>query len=247
MTLKFRKPFPVWGTLFVIVSAGILCSLGNWQLERLHWKESLIGKIESEYTRDPLQNPFDSDLLKAVALQKPPMAYGSVRGLYHHDLEILIGPRTHEGKPGYHVVTPFSIAGGNGRVLVNRGWVPLDMADPTARLENQMEGMVTLTGMARLPDKPNPFTPHNDPANHTWYSVNPQDIALAVNMPDFPDVVFYAETQDPPLEGNYPIMTLTRTIPPNNHWQYALFWYGMAALLTLIYIIYLVWPERRAA
>ncbi len=242
--MRIERRIPIGGVLFLLACIALLLSLGTWQVERLAWKQALLQTYAEEYARDPLQNRFDRYAFPEIATKDPAMEYGSIRGQFHHDLEILIGPRTHEGKPGYHVLTPFSLAGGNGRVLVNRGWVPLDKADPATRLETQTEGMKTLTGMARLPDKPNPFTPANDPANHTWYSVDPHDIAMAVNMPDFPDVVFYAETQDPPLAGEYPLMVPTRTFPKNNHLQYALFWFAMAAIFASLPLLYAFWPTR---
>lgn len=242
--LTLERRLPAGGIFFLIVCVVILAGLGTWQVKRLQWKEALIKTYNDEYARDPLENAFDSETLQAVTLKNPAMAYGSVRGQFHHDLEILIGPRTNDGQPGYHVITPLSIAGGNGRVLVNRGWVPLDKADPATRLETQTDGMVTLTGMARLPDKPNPFTPDNDPDNHTWYSVNTKDIALAVNMPNFPDTVFYAETQQPALNGDYPAMVPTRTIPNNNHLQYAIFWFTMMGIFMALPLLYAFWPIR---
>jgi len=239
-----KRNIPIGGTIFMLAGVAALCWLGHWQTERLQWKNALIQKIEAEYSRDPLDNAFDADAIKAIEQETPPIAYGSLRGQFHHEFEILIGPRTHDGKPGYHIVTPFSVAGGGGRVLVNRGWVPLDLADPVKRLENQGEEMVTLTGMARLPDKPNPFTPHNDPKNHTWYSVNAEDIGIAANMPGLPSVVFYAETQAPPISGDYPVMQAERKIPNNNHLQYAIFWYTMAALFVLIYLLRFFGPQK---
>ncbi len=242
--MRIERRIHVGGVLFLIACIALLLSLGIWQVQRMQWKQALLQTYSTEYAREPLENRFDRDSFAEIAVKTPPMEYGSVRGHFHHDLEILIGPRTHEGQPGYHVITPFSLAGGNGRVLVNRGWVPLDQADPAKRLENQIEGMMVLTGMARLPDKPNPFTPANDPDNHTWYSVDPHDIAMAVNMPDFPDVVFYAETQDPPLVDDYPLMVPTRTFPKNNHLQYALFWFTMATLFAGLPLLYAFWPAR---
>lgn len=238
------RHIPKTGLIFLIACIILLCGLGKWQLDRLHWKEGLIQTYNQEYARDALENRFTQSDLEAIAQKSPAMEYGSIRGHYHHDLEILIGPRTHDGAPGYHVVTPFSLAGGNGRVLVNRGWVPLDYADPARRLENQGEEMMVIIGMARRPDKPNPFTPANDPANHTWYSVDTHDIAMAVNMPEFPEVIFYAESQDPAPEGPYPLMTETRIMPKNNHRQYALFWFTMAAIFAGLPLLYAFMPAR---
>lgn len=222
------------GVAFIMLAIFLLCGLGSWQVKRLAWKSALIEKSQSEYARDPLANPFDSQALEDISRQTPALSYGSLRGQYHHDLEILIGPRTHNGAPGYHVITPFTIVGGNGRALVNRGWVPLDKANPLLRLEGQTEGVVTLTGIARLPDKANSFTPENNPAAHVWYSVDPAAIAQAVNMPAFPAVVFYAETQQPPAKSDIPIMRTTRSMPRNNHLQYAIFWFGMAGILAIL-------------
>ncbi len=239
------RRIPKAGLLFLLAAILLLCALGTWQIKRLHWKNALIETYSAEYARDPHGNRFDQAALQALSQKNPALEYGSVRGHFHHDLEILIGPRTHDGAPGYHVVTPFSLAGGHGRVLVNRGWVPLDFADPAKRLENQTEEMSVLTGIARLPDKPNPFTPANDPANHTWYSVDTHDIALAVNMPDFPAVVFYAESQEPAPAGPYPLMTQSRVMPKNNHLQYALFWFTMAFLFAALPLLYAFTPARR--
>ena len=46
------------------------------------------------------------------------------RGYYDARNQVLIGNRVHEGRVGYHVITPLRIEGGEVRVLVNRGWVP---------------------------------------------------------------------------------------------------------------------------
>ncbi|MFN3826063.1 MAG: SURF1 family protein [Micavibrio sp.] len=229
-----KRALFIGGLLMVFCTLVVLCGLGHWQMQRLAWKTDLIAKFEKEYARDPLANPLDELALNEIARQSPALMYGSLRGRFHHDLEILIGPRTHDDQPGYHVITPFSIVGGNGRVLVNRGWVPLEKANPLSRIEGQTEGVLTLTGIARLPDKANHFTPENNPQDHVWYSVDSQAIAMAVNMPSFPAVVFYAETQQPPYSGIWPIMAPTRTMPRNNHLQYAIFWFGMAGVLVIL-------------
>ena len=135
--MRIERRIPIGGVLFLLACIALLLSLGTWQVERLAWKQALLQSYAEEYARDPLQNRFDRYAFPEIATKYPAMEYGSIRGQFHHDIEILIGPRTHEGKPGYHVLTPFSLAGGNGRVLVNRGWVPLDKADPATRLETQ--------------------------------------------------------------------------------------------------------------
>lgn len=240
-----HHPIPRNGIIFLTICIAVLDTLGLWQVKRLHWKNALIQTIEKEYARDPLKNKFSGIAFRKIATQEPAIAYGMIRGNFHHNHEMLIGPRTHDGAPGYNVITPFTIIGGKDNVLVNRGWVPLDKADPDTRLENQTEGLVTLTGLTRLPDKPNMFTPANDPDRNVWYSIDPQEMENTTNVRNLPTVLFYAETQDPWLGSAYPRMTTTRTIPPNNHLQYAIFWFTMAGIFTLLPLLYALWPAKK--
>lgn len=233
------------GIIFLITCIALLCTLGTWQVKRLHWKNEVLQTLEKEYARDPLKNRFGAAHFRRIATQSPAIAYGMIRGHFRHNFEMLIGPRTHDGAPGYNVITPFAMAGDGGHVLVNRGWIPLDKADPSTRTESQTGGVVTLTGLARLPDKPNFFTPANDPAKHIWYSINPPEMATAANVPNFPDTIFYAETQDPWLTNTYPVMAATRAMPPNNHLQYAIFWFTMALVFAALPLLYALLPAKR--
>lgn len=222
---------PLWGSLAMAVTVATLCMLGYWQVQRLAWKTSLIATLEAEYARDPLARPLDSATLSALSQQKQPLFYGSLHGQFMHEHEIRLGPRTHEGMPGYHLITPFRLGDEDTFILVNRGWVPLDPPDAAHSAAH-----VTLTGLARKPDAPNRFTPANDPANDTWYSIDPQALSIATGLSGLTSLVFYAETQNPPLTEAYPIMSASRILPRNNHKQYALFWFGMAGLFTLLYL-----------
>lgn len=225
-----RPRLPLWGSLAIVAAIITLCALGYWQVQRLTWKTSLITALENEYKRNPLTHPLDSRTLSSLALQTQPLFYGSLRGQFLHEHEIKLGPRTHEGLPGYHLVTPLRLNDGKSLILVNRGWVPLD--SPGA---GQPAGLVTLTGLARKPDSPNRFTPENDPANGTWYSIDPQTLSATTGLNGLTGLVFYAETQDPPFAETYPIMSAGRNLPRNNHKQYAIFWFGMAGLFSLLY------------
>ena len=65
----------------------------------------------------------------------------SDKRLFHHEL-------------GHHVVTPFVLSSDNKtRILVDRGWVPLDKKDPATRRAGQIEREVELTGYIRTLDQ----------------------------------------------------------------------------------------------
>ena len=56
--------------------------------------------------------------------------------------------------PGCWVVTPFILeSDGKTRILVNRGWVPDHLKDPSTRPAGQVTGTVELVGYVRLQDE----------------------------------------------------------------------------------------------
>lgn len=154
--------------------------LGCWQVKRLEWKTDLIAKFEDRLVRDPLPLPPRIDPA-AVAEFDYRRVYA--RGCYRHDQEMLIGPRLHDGKDGYLVVTPLerteeSSGKGTATILVNRGWISKEKAAKVTRPYGLPTGEVVVEGLLREPWKKNMFTPVNRPEEGKWY---------------FPDVAQMAE------------------------------------------------------
>lgn len=104
-----------------------------------------------------------------------------VSGTYKHVDEILVGPR---GPPpgaiaetgpksgrssggmssspqGYFVITPLTLKDGNGTVLVNRGWVPLQYAKQGLSW-NRPSGVVDVVGVSSQAEKPRFLSPEHD-------------------------------------------------------------------------------------
>ncbi|MCM2343634.1 MAG: SURF1 family protein [Alphaproteobacteria bacterium] len=237
MTDPQAHRFPLWGTLLMIGAIIVLSTLGYWQMQRLEWKNEIIATLQAAYARNPLTHPLNQEQLDRLSQQQTPLAYASLNGQFLHQYEMKLGPRTHEGTPGYHLITPFHIDADNSYVLVNRGWVPLEQSNTADQTIDRVSTPVLLTGLVRKPDQPNHFTPPNDPAQDTWYSLNTTEILEKTGLAALPAVIFYAESQSPALTAPYPQMAMTRTMPANNHLQYALFWFGMAALFSLLYAL----------
>lgn len=123
----------------------------------------------------------------------------------------LLGPRVQNGKAGFERIEAFRHK--NGVVFVNRGWTQDGkMKSPPER---------SLKGVVRVPEK-GYFTPQNDPAKNDWYWA---DIA--------------AMTSASGLKNVQPILVSLSPLPqiPNNHLAYALFWFGMAGALVVIYAL----------
>ncbi|HSE75122.1 MAG TPA: SURF1 family protein, partial [Dongiaceae bacterium] len=123
--LRFRPT--LWPTLFSVPAVIVMIALCVWQVHRLHWKEGLIADRESRIAAEPAALP-------PVGTDPAQMEYRRVRleGMFLHDKELYLGARSMNGNVGYHVLTPFALAGG-GSVLVDRGWVPVARKLPERR------------------------------------------------------------------------------------------------------------------
>ncbi len=156
-----------WPGFATLAAGAILIGLGVWQLERLHWKERLIGEIEARSTMTPQPLPPIADWPR---LQPDDYDYRHVEaeGTFENDKEALIfhGPGfSRKGilTPGYLVLTPLRLATG-GIVIVNRGFVPENLKDKAARATGEIQGPIKVTGLMRPPEPRNLFTPPDDPA-----------------------------------------------------------------------------------
>ncbi|MGZ9109197.1 MAG: SURF1 family protein [Micavibrio sp.] len=233
-----KKP-PLWATLFTIFGVLILCGLGTWQVKRLHWKEALLQNIDATYQIDPLSNPQTIETLNAATLRKELYLRGSVRGQFLKDKYVRSSPRPLDGKPGNHLYMPLQLEGG-GTVLVNRGWVP---AGPLA--VETPDGTITVAGLFKEPGKGNIFTPPNIPEQRAWYKMDLAQIADVKGLSGLSSYVLYAESggnADTP-----PIPIDVRVAVNNNHLAYAIFWFTMAGVLLVIYVLRFIVRERKAA
>ena len=227
-----------------------LLGLGTWQMERRGWKEGLLADMQARLALPPAAL---ADLLPLGPAGNYRPVYAV--GVYRHDLEMLLQARTHEGLIGVQVVTPLQliesrsaedVASGASvvveNVLVNRGWVPLEARDPKSRPDSLPQGEMVVTGILRWPAAPGWFTPKNDPARGDWYWPEVPAMARAADLGQMaPAVIEIGRNAAAP--DALPIGGQTIVALPNNHLQYALTWYALAAALLATYIL----SQRRPA
>jgi surfeit locus 1 family protein len=225
--------------LFAALGLAVLLGLGFWQLERLAWKTDLIARVEARAqaaaTPIPAENEWGS-----VSAERDEYRRVIARGVLRHDYEVQVytvvseEPGRHAG-PGYWVLTPLELPSG-AIVIVNRGFVPQDKKDPATRKEGQVQGEVTITGLLRTPEEAGFFTPANDPARNAWYRRDPAEIAHALGLSRV--APFTIDAGATPNPGGLPEGGRTRVRFPNNHLQYALTWFGLAAALAGVFAVF---------
>ena len=162
-----RRKLPVFTGIVVLIALAILISLGTWQVERLHWKEGLLADIASRRTSAPVElSAIEAMHAGGTDIEYRPV---TVTGRYVNNKERHFFA-TWRGQTGFYVYTPLELA--DGRYLfVNRGFVPYENKEPEMRMQGQLTGQQTVTGLARnrLPGKPSWVVPENDLAKNVFY------------------------------------------------------------------------------
>jgi len=229
-------------TALMLAGLALLIGLGVWQLKRLEWKQGLIAQIEAR-TKGP---PITLEDAVALAGQGRDPSYYRVRvdGRFHHAKERYLYAVS-EGRVGWHVITPLETEDGD-IVLVDRGFVPDELKDPSARALGQVENVVTVTGIARSPETQTLFTPDNEPKVNRWFWRDLAGMARSMFPAGTIDVApFFLEADKSKVPGFWPEGGQTRLEIPNNHLQYAITWFLLGACLLIVYGLYVRSLYRR--
>ena len=220
-------------SLMALAMFAALLALGTWQVKRLAWKSDLIQTIESRIHQPPrpLETWFKTD---------PGTDYWPVQveGTFLHTAERHFFS-TYEGQSGYDVITPLEVSPGT-YVFINRGFVPFDRKDPETRLEGQLSGKVRTTGLARsiLNRKPSWLVPDNEPEKNIFYWKDFAAMRDTAGLPAGSNMLeVLIDADKTPNPGGLPIGGATIIDLPNNHLQYAVTWYGLAATLAAIWSV----------
>jgi surfeit locus 1 family protein len=99
-------------------------------------------------------------------------------------------------------------------------------------------GPVEVTGALRWPEPRGTFTPTDDPGRNLWFTRAPDVIAAGKNWG--PVAPFYIEQETPQAPDGRPQAGPVRASLPNNHLQYALTWYGLAAALVFVFAAFIL-------
>jgi surfeit locus 1 family protein len=229
--------------LFTLVGVAVLIGLGLWQLERLGWKDALIARLNERLAAPPVALPApdawdrltpDHDEFRRVTFEAtflvdkeaPVFSAGSA---FRPDVS----------GPGYWIFTPARLADGH-MVMVDRGFVPEGYRDGKSRPKVKVAGPIRIEGALRWPEAPGWFTPDNDTAHNLWYSRRPAAMAQALGVG--PVAPFYVAQEAPIPPGGMPKPGRLTANLRNAHLQYAITWFGLAAVLA---IVFLSWAGSR--
>ncbi len=119
-------------------------ALGIWQIARLHQKQQFNDALVAGLAAPAA--PLDR-LLTAGA-DPDALRYRRVEatGTYDMEHEFVLYGRTQDSQAGNHLLTPLRLSDG-GAILVDRGWVPLNVDTPGAAVAAPPTGEIRVRGV----------------------------------------------------------------------------------------------------
>ena len=235
-----RRASLVWPSLVAAAAFIALLGLGIWQIERKAWKEGLIDALEQRLVAEPapLPSPAQWASLDQDRDEFRRVAFSAVLAAD----EALVYTTGSAFRPditgvGYWVFAPATLEGG-ATVVVNRGFVPSGQQGPETHAPRA--GTLTLTGVLRWPEPRSFFAPkEDDPArNHNLWFVRDQ-IAIAAGKRWGPVAPFYVELETPTGDGALPRAGRLAPNLRNDHLQYAITWFALAAVVAIMFAFWL--------
>ena len=233
------RRFPVGLTITVAVACAILIGLGAWQLHRLAWKENLLAEIAA--LRTAPATPIGPALVRMAKGQS--LEYARVTSdcapparpsppIFRYALR--------EGQVGWRLMTFCHLAsdGPYDGVLLDRGLVQ-SLAGAMAPSAVGFTEPAHVTGVLRACGA-RPLLGNAAPTRQNGVTVvqvvDAQAVSNAASQSGAtrPAPYFLAvESETPPPSGVRPA-ALPQDIP-NNHFVYALTWFGLAGVLIWVY------------
>lgn len=213
--------------VFAVAGLAVLLALGIWQVQRMGWKQGVLAEMEARLLAAPVALPAAPDPVRdrfrAVAAE----------GRFTGEDRLVMASRKGVGA-GWLLIAAFEAQDGR-RILVDRGFLP-----DAARDAPRPAAPAAITGNLHWPDEVDRFTPAPDRARGLWFA---RDVpVLAAELGTEPVLVVLRTTSEPaPPAAPTPLDT---SLVPDNHLNYAITWFSLAAIWAGMTAV-LLWRIRR--
>lgn len=240
-----RRSIWLVGHLIVIVAVIVFIAMGFWQLRRLADRQEFNSILVERTDEAPIP------LLDALDRYGPDQASLELRavtvsGRYASDEEVILLARSYQGISGHHVVTPLYLDG-NTAIMVDRGWVPIDLDSPGLPNFAPPRDAVTVSGVIRKTEVRGSFGPSIPPDGAVTQvpRVDLERLDSQVEGQLLPVYVQLLE-QDPEQAVDLPRLVALPEPSEGPHRGYAVQWFLFAGVTVVGYPI-LLWRTAATA
>ena len=224
-------------TLLTLAAIVLFIDLGRWQWHRAQHKQALAASFDSG-------GQTVAELGARATSELPRYAQVRLQGNYDAEHQFLLDNMSHNGQPGFEVLTPLRLPDGR-TLIVNRGWVPLS-ASRSQLPDVRFDFAALQTPSGRLDDLP--------VAGIALGHVPPPPGAQWPKLTSFPTMADLSAALGQPLQSRQLLLNpgqpagFVRDWHPAGlgaarHLSYAIQWWAFAALALLLYA-YMNWRRR---
>jgi surfeit locus 1 family protein len=223
----------------VIVALVVFVLMGLWQIRRLgerqDFNEILIARTNTA------ARPLDDVLAEHGPSQDElELRFVVATGAYRPGEEIVLLARSQNGLSGHHILTPLDL--GDGRaVIVDRGWVPIDLDIPGMAEFAPPPGEVEVYGVLRKTEERGSFGPVDAPDGTLGQTIR-VDLARLDQQIDGDLIPVYIQlNKENPASGlEYPDLVALPQPTEGPHRGYAVQWFLFAGVVVVGYPV-LLW------
>jgi cytochrome oxidase assembly protein ShyY1 len=246
--LVARRRGPAGLAVFTLAIVALLIGLGIWQLQRRAEKQGLIAALTERLAAAPEALPLPSQWRALTP------AYDEFRRV-QFSASWQAGPdamvysagsavRSDISGPGTWAFVPARLPTGES-VVINAGFVQNTMQD-RAQQDRAVARLVTgaplsMTGYIRFPESPGMLTPAQNPAARLWFVRDHRAMAKALGWGEV--APFYIDLEAPVPESGIPKPGPLDVHLKDDHLQYAVTWFGLAAVVMIAFAIWARGPK----
>lgn len=250
---------PTWivGHLLALSAVVAFTQFGFWQLRRHDQRMERNAAIEARLA-GPATTLAEALAAADAARERgegdavDPLEYRPVRleGVFDPSGEVLKRPVVRDGSPGFHVVTPLVLPGGDA-VFVDRGWVPQAFDRVPVEAAAPPAGAVEVVGWVFPSESPPTgafaaLAPRDPPSGRLTQVayVDVERLADQVAYPLLDVLVVESRPAADAASSPWPVPPPTPTVSLGPHLGYALQWFAFVVVTVVGYVALL---RRRAA
>ena len=212
--------------VFSLAGTAVLLWLGNWQLDRLAWKQTVLEQIDQRIAAPAVPVPLTP--VPSADTYLPVFAEGRFGQEY---IRVLVSQKRIGA--GYRVISAFKTEG--RRILVDRGFIDLSNSS-----DIQADQAVVVQGNLHWPDEVDGFTPAPDLEKNIWFARDVRALSEALQT----QPILIVASQISPPDQNIKPLEIDSSAIPNDHLQYAVTWFSLAAIWIMMSAAFL-WRSRK--
>lgn len=233
------KKFPIIATIICLIAIAVLYALGNWQMQRLKWKNQLQAELDSVFS-EKRPHLFQPD--EIFNLEKGQMLRGIASGRLDLSKSILVHGRIEAGRSVKAVVAPLRLDKSDLTIAIELGCA--NAPDITAIRAADIPIDVNVVGVLRQPVW-SFATPSNDATKDEWWRIDASQLSAQWKVQNLQRPVLTAENSAD-LIADVTACPIEKHLR-NDHLNYATFWFAMAGVLAMMWFLRFLKPYLQSA